>query len=162
LCYHARVGATNRRRRPPFDSREAFMRRGTKAALAAASTLVAIGAVAFAAGDETAKTKDAGWTGSVSEEQFKAMHELETGAAPKLFGTMVDLAGGKAYLSLPAGAKPPLPGVVVIQEWWGLNDNIKHWADRLAAEGYAALAVDLYDGKLATNSDEASKYMQSV
>jgi carboxymethylenebutenolidase len=90
------------------------------------------------------------------------MHELRTGQAPKLAGLSIDLAGGKAYLSLPPGAGPPLPGVVVIQEWWGLNDNIRHWADRLAAEGYAALAVDLYDGKLATTSDSAMAYMRAV
>jgi carboxymethylenebutenolidase len=51
---------------------------------------------------------------------------------------------------------------VVIHEWWGLNDNIKHWADRLASDGYAALAVDLYGGVVAKNSDEATKAMNAV
>jgi carboxymethylenebutenolidase len=75
---------------------------------------------------------------------------------------MIDLAGGKAYLSLPAGGEGPFPGIVVIQEWWGLNDNIKLWSDRLAADGYAALAVDLYDGAVPTTPDEAMAAMQSV
>lgn len=109
------------------------------------------------AGDAT------GWSGAVSEEAFKALHEAAPAGAPAvaLKGEMVDLAGGKAYLSLPAGAGPH-PGLVVIQEWWGLNDHIKHWADRLAAEGYAALAVDLYDGKIATNRDEAFQLMSTT
>jgi carboxymethylenebutenolidase len=102
------------------------------------------------------------WTGTVSEAQFKAMHQLKTGEVPPLDGQMIDLAGGRAYLSLPPKSKAPLPAVVVIQEWWGLNDNIKHWSDRLAAEGYAALAVDLYDGKVATTSDSAMAFMKKV
>jgi carboxymethylenebutenolidase len=102
------------------------------------------------------------WTGVLSEEEFKALHELRTGEAPELHGTMVDLAGGRAYLSLPAQGEAPFPGIVVIQEWWGLNDNIKLWSDRLAADGYAALAVDLYDGTVATTRDEAMAAVQSV
>ena len=55
---------------------------------------------------------------------------------------MVKLSKSRAYLSLPAKAKPPIPTVIVIHEWWGLNGHIKHWADRLAADGDAALAVE--------------------
>jgi carboxymethylenebutenolidase len=102
------------------------------------------------------------WTGMVDEETFKAMHELRTDAPPKLFGEMIDLAGGKAYLSLPPGKTGPLPAVVVIHEWWGLNDHVKHWADRLAADGYAALAVDLYAGAIATTPDQAMAAMKAV
>lgn len=47
------------------------------------------------------------------------------------------------------------PGVVMIHEWWGLNDNIKEAARALAAEGYNVLAVDLYEGSVAANPDEA-------
>jgi carboxymethylenebutenolidase len=47
--------------------------------------------------------------------------------------------------------------VLLVHEWWGLNDHIKHWADRLAADGYVALAVDLYGGKVATTRDDAMK-----
>ena len=119
------------------------------------------GAVWAQSAKEKPDSKKPAWSGSVSEEQFKAMHELKTGEAPALHGQMIELAGGHAYLSLPANAEPPLPGVVVIQEWWGLNDHIKHWADRLAADGYAALAVDLYDGKLATTPDSALAYVKA-
>jgi carboxymethylenebutenolidase len=100
-------------------------------------------------------------TGPLSEAQFKALHE-EPGAAPtNLKGQMIDLAGGKAYLSLPAGPGPH-PGIVVIHEWWGLNGHIQHWADRLATAGWAALAVDLYSGTVATNRDEAMTAMKAV
>lgn len=100
-------------------------------------------------------------TGPLTEAQFKALHAAASETPVVLHGTMVDLAGGKAYLALPAG-EGPHPGLVVIQEWWGLNDHIKHWADRLAADGYAALAVDLYDGKQTTDRDEAYKLMTAV
>jgi carboxymethylenebutenolidase len=103
---------------------------------------------------------DSAW-GAVSEAEFKALHTPPGQAQIELHGTMIDLAGGKAYLSLPQGP-PPHPGLVVIQEWWGLNDNIKHWADRLAAEGYAALAVDLYEGKVTRSPDEAAQFMKSL
>lgn len=130
----------------------------TATALVLAVAAAATAAPAANAGD----TAPAGVTGNVSEEQFKALHELKTEAAPALRGQMVELAGGKAYLSLPANAKPPLPAVVVIHEWWGLNDHIKHWADRLAADGYAAVAVDLYGGNIATTSEQAMEYMKAV
>ena len=48
------------------------------------------------------------------------------------------------YISRPETASEPLPALIVIHEWWGLNDNIKMMTDRLAGEGYVALAVDLY------------------
>lgn len=58
------------------------------------------------------------------------------------------------YLARPL--KPgKLPAVILIHEWWGLNDNIKMLADKFAEQGYVALAVDLYDGKHAATPDEA-------
>ena len=68
----------------------------------------------------------------------------------------------KGYLVRPTSAKGPLPGIIVIHEWWGLNDNIRKTADRLAGEGYEALAVDLYNGQSATTPDDATKYMKAV
>jgi carboxymethylenebutenolidase len=102
------------------------------------------------------------WTGMLDEKEFAALHALKTDAAPKPLGEMVPVGDGKAYLSLPPGGHAPFPAVVVVHEWWGLNDHIKHWADRLAADGYAALAVDLYGGKTATNRDDALKLMQAA
>lgn len=106
--------------------------------------------------------KSGGNTGVLSEEEFKALHTLRKDAAPALHGTMIKIGTDNAYLALPASAKAPLPAIVVIHEWWGLNDHVKHWADRLASDGYAALAVDLYGGKVATTADEAMKSMKSV
>jgi len=112
---------------------------------------------------ETQSTaSDTGPTGALSEDAFKALHQLRTDAAPAPRGSMIEVAGERAYLSLPEGATPPIPGVVVIQEWWGLNDHIKHWSDRLAADGYAAVAVDLYGGKVADNPDSAMASMKAV
>jgi carboxymethylenebutenolidase len=101
-------------------------------------------------------------TGAVGEAEFKAMHELKQGAAPALLGSAIELGGSKAYLSLPKSPRAGSPGVVLIHEWYGLNDHIKHWADRLASDGYAALAVDLYGGVVAKNSDEAMAAMKKV
>lgn len=109
------------------------------------------------------KPPPAGPTGPLSEEEFKALHDLKGEDAPAPKGTNVTLGDGSAaYLSVPASGAPPFPGLVVIHEWWGLNGHIKHWCDRLAATGYAALAVDLYGGKVATNRDEAMTAMRAV
>ena len=75
-------------------------------------------------------------------------------------GTMIEFAanGGNApgYLVRPEG-DGPFPSVVVIQEWWGLDDHIKDVAERFAAEGYVALAPDLYRGQVAAEPDDARK-----
>lgn len=59
------------------------------------------------------------------------------------------------YLATPADVDRPLPALIVIHEWWGLNDNIKAMNRRLAGEGYTALAVDLYQGKSAETPEQA-------
>jgi len=61
----------------------------------------------------------------------------------------------------PSG-KGPFPGIVVIHEWWGLNDWVKEQASKLADQGYEALAIDLYRGKVATTPDEAHELMRGV
>jgi len=70
--------------------------------------------------------------------------------------------GGTAdgYLAKPASGLGP--GVIVVQEWWGLNDHIKNVADRLANEGFVALAPDLYHGQLTREPDEAGKLMMAL
>ncbi len=70
--------------------------------------------------------------------------------------------GGQAhgYLALPPNGSGP--GVIVIQEWWGLTDHIVDIANRLAAEGFVALAPDLYGGKTAHDSDEAGAMMMAL
>jgi carboxymethylenebutenolidase len=66
------------------------------------------------------------------------------------------------YLSKPADSDSPGPGIIVIHEWWGLNDNIRMMTDKLAGEGYTALAVDMYNGKVAETPDSAGTYARSV
>lgn len=65
------------------------------------------------------------------------------------------------YLAEPADASRA-PGMVVIQEWWGLNDQIKGVADRLAKAGYRALVPDLYRGKVALEANEAEHLMTNL
>jgi len=82
-------------------------------------------------------------------------------------GHMVTTTQGSArlmgYLSLPKGAGTHA-GVIVIQEWWGLVDHITDVCDRFAAEGFVALAPDLYRGTAASNTepDEAGKLMMAL
>lgn len=54
------------------------------------------------------------------------------------------------------------PAVIVLQEWWGLNEHIQDVARRLAREGYVALAPDLYKGQVATEPDEARKLVMEL
>jgi carboxymethylenebutenolidase len=70
--------------------------------------------------------------------------------------------GGTAsgYLALPASGTGP--GVIVIQEWWGLVSHITEVADRLAATGFVALAPDLYAGESSTEPDGAGKLMMGL
>ncbi|MCX7173447.1 MAG: dienelactone hydrolase family protein [Proteobacteria bacterium] len=79
-------------------------------------------------------------------------------------GTMIDVsrpdgASIRAYL---ASAGQNRPCVVVIQEWWGLNDQIRGVADRFAQAGYTALAPDLYQGRVTQKPDEASHLMNGL
>jgi len=66
----------------------------------------------------------------------------------------------EGYLARPASGRGP--GLVVIQEWWGLVPNIKDICDRFAGEGFVALAPDLYHGATTTEPDEAGKLMMSM
>ncbi|MDQ2754687.1 MAG: dienelactone hydrolase family protein [Actinomycetota bacterium] len=64
------------------------------------------------------------------------------------------------YLARPPGGSGP--GVIVIQEWWGLTSHIASVADRLAARGFVALAPDLYGGRTTHDEDEAGQLMQAL
>lgn len=93
------------------------------------------------------------------------MHELR--------GTMIEFpapesgarnqtpgAVARGYLSLPPSGAGP--GLIVLQEWWGLVDHIMQVADRLAAEGYVVLCPDLYKGEATQSPDEAKRLMMSL
>ena len=67
---------------------------------------------------------------------------------------------GLGYLAMPASGQGP--GVIVLQEWWGLVPHIKAVAGRFAGEGYVALAPDLYEGESTTSPDEAGRKMMAL
>ena len=66
----------------------------------------------------------------------------------------------KGYLAQP-NVEGQYPAVIMIHEWWGLNENIRDMAEKLASHGYIVFAVDLYDGQVATTSEEARGLMSS-
>src|SRR3954470_22711601 len=70
--------------------------------------------------------------------------------------------GGEAhgYLATPSSGSGP--GLIFIQEWWGLDDHIANVADRLAGEGFVALAPDLFGGKVAHDVDEAGTFLSQL
>jgi carboxymethylenebutenolidase len=80
-------------------------------------------------------------------------------------GKMISFPSGSetasGYLALPSGSGK-FPAIVVIQEWWGLNDFVKQKVDHFASEGYVALAPDLYRGKVATDGDTAHQLMRGM
>ncbi|CAN5815275.1 dienelactone hydrolase family protein [soil metagenome] len=80
-------------------------------------------------------------------------------------GETVEFEGGKGpikgYLAKPEG-NGPFPAILVIHEWWGLADWIKQNADHFAEQGYVALAVDLYDGKVTDDPGEAHELMRAL
>lgn len=97
------------------------------------------------------------------------VHDATTAPAPavpaKHAGTSVEFTspvpGASGYLALPS-SKGKHPAILVIQEWWGLNDWIKEDADRFANQGYVALAVDLYRGHVATDQETAHELMRGM
>ena len=90
---------------------------------------------------------------------FLAAGPARAGEETVTFKSGDETASG--FLVTPAG-KGPWPAVIVIQEWWGLNDWVKDQARALAKEGYLALAVDLYRGKVATKEEDAHQLMSGL
>jgi carboxymethylenebutenolidase len=87
-------------------------------------------------------------------------------ALPGLAGAgMISFTQGttrvSGYLALPKG-EGTHPAVIVIQEWWGLNDWVKDQAEELAKQGYVALAVDLYKGQVAKDEETAHQLMSGL
>jgi carboxymethylenebutenolidase len=75
---------------------------------------------------------------------------------------LIDGAPVRGALARPAGAGKGGPAVLLVHEWWGLNDNIRDIARQLASQGYTALAVDLYGGRSATDPGKAEELMKRV
>jgi len=90
-----------------------------------------------------------------------------TSAEAKMKGQSVEYSAQgtalKGYLAYDDGQEGRRPGVLVVHEWWGLNDYARKRADMLAELGYVALAVDMYgDGKQATHPEDAQKFSSEV
>ncbi|MBV6459570.1 MAG: hypothetical protein HONBIEJF_02718 [Fimbriimonadaceae bacterium] len=78
-------------------------------------------------------------------------------------GEMIEFDGnGRPFQGYLSKAEGGGPGVIVIQEWWGLVDHIKNVADRFAAAGFTALAPDFYHGQIAEEPDTAGKLMMAL
>jgi carboxymethylenebutenolidase len=79
-------------------------------------------------------------------------------------GQMIDFpsngGSGQGYLTVPSSGSGPV--VVIIQEWWGLNDQLREVCDAWAADGFTVLAPDLYRGVVTSEPDEAGKLMMSL
>ncbi len=86
---------------------------------------------------------------------------LPVAAAEVAYGTVAG-APVTGWLARPRDAGEIRGALIVIHEWWGLNDNIRSMAEQLAGEGYAALAVDLYGGRRATTPEAARALMQAA
>jgi carboxymethylenebutenolidase len=100
---------------------------------------------------------------SLISATFLGVAAVSSGAVPA--GKMVTFPSGSekasGYLALPEGAGRK-PAVIVIQEWWGVDDFVKGKAHEFAKKGYVALAPDLYRGKVATDPDTAHQLMRGM
>ena len=97
-------------------------------------------------------------------EKFIEAHPLKSEAEGKPKGNLVNLGDygvdDFAYLAVPA--QEPIGGVVLIHEWWGLNQHIKLTADDYAARGYVTIAVDLYNGTSTEDATQAGTLMREL
>ncbi|MFN8455413.1 MAG: dienelactone hydrolase family protein [Anaerolineae bacterium] len=158
-------------------SRRAFLKRATAALGSAAAANVLLAACAAAPNPtappvvEQAQPTQAPPTATTASAAVSpvatATTEAAQAAAPASLLTEMaqyqDAAGQKlsGYLARPQDESSK-PAVVVIQEWWGLNDHIKDVANRFAKEGFVALAPDLYHGVVTTEPDEARKMVMAL
>jgi len=118
------------------------------------------------------------WAGTERDDYLERMNKEHAGDAPVASPATevepgaavttrevdyVEIEGSKVrgYLATPTEGEAAA-GIIVIHEWWGLNDNIRAMTGRLAGEGYAALAVDLYEGGVAETREEAMKLATST
>jgi len=138
-------------------------------------TLAAATLLAAACSNSTSPAaKPASAASAPQPKPAEPAHESKTGspgaeAPPKAPLLEQEVAYGEAqkrnlvgFLAMPGDAAEPLPGLIVIHEWWGLNDNIKAMTRKLASEGYVALAVDLYNGAKADTPEKAQPLMAAV
>jgi carboxymethylenebutenolidase len=102
-----------------------------------------------------------------AEPDHSAMHSSAppastAGAAAPAISFPSSSGNASGYLAAPQGSSGRKPAVIVIQEWWGLNDWVRQQTDRFAGQGYVALAVDLYRGRVATTMEEAHELSRGL
>jgi carboxymethylenebutenolidase len=83
-------------------------------------------------------------------------------AAPAPAGQAVTFGEASGYLAASTDPTKKKPGIIVIQEWWGMDDWVEQQTDRFAAQGYVALAVDLYRGKSTKSMEEAHELSRGL
>jgi carboxymethylenebutenolidase len=135
-------------------------------ALSAALTLLSAGCATQSAQDSTSATMDRVAAEHAGDTPVPAAAADGAPVSGVLTQTIIyGRTGARAlegFVAWPEQAVEPPPAVMLIHEWWGLNDNIKEMARKLAAEGYTALAVDLYAGRTATNGDDARALVEKT
>jgi hypothetical protein len=141
-------------------SRRTFLRRATAAVggLSAASLLLAACQPVTGTPRPVTEAVPSGEGVGSAESNMTTAAGLVTGAVeyPGLDGETLT-----GYWARPEG-DGPWPAVIVLQEWWGLNEHIMDVTRRIASEGYVALAPDLYKGQVATEPDEARKLVMEL
>ncbi|RME61001.1 MAG: dienelactone hydrolase family protein [Caldilineae bacterium] len=144
-------------------SRRQFLRRASAAlgSTALANTLLAACATVPPNAPAPAPIAPAGTSAPAPEPAASAGKEEAGVIAEDVSYPDRDGETLNGYLARP-GDGTPAPGVIVIQEWWGLNDHIRDVTRRFAAAGYTALAPDLYHGAVATEPDEARKLVMEL
>lgn len=124
--------------------------------------------VVLVAGLGILATRDVDAPTNMSAENTQATTTYFNNHNDALHGTTTDYypedQAVTGYLSVPEGVSEenPAPGIILIHEWWGLNDDIKQMADDFANEGYVALAVDMYGEEPTASSSVAQQRAQSV
>ena len=96
-----------------------------------------------------------------SENQVKNADILKNGDTSGIETQEVNYGTATGFLAMPK-EQGIYPAIVMIHEWWGLNDNLKEMARSLAAEGYVVLAVDLFEGNVAKDAAEAREFTTKV
>jgi carboxymethylenebutenolidase len=135
------------------------------AALALASGSPAAGESAQATGDDARMAAGHAHDSPVATPAATTVPAEDTTSEKVAYA---EVNGEKVYgyvarpVKAPLEGKGKLPGLIVIHEWWGLNDNVREEARRLAAEGYVTLAVDLYGGRTATEVKDAMALSQAL
>jgi carboxymethylenebutenolidase len=136
-------------------SRRQFLRRATLLLGGAAAANALLLAANGASIPEVARA-----SGQLTPEASLSATMAATGQAANIETSVVQFAAGTSqapgYLARPTG-DGPFPAVVVIQEWWGVDDHIKSVVERFAGQGYAAITPDLYRGKVAKEPNDAQQ-----